>query len=560
MFRASGVGLVVAICAASAAAGVAHGQSTTRASVATNGDEGDYQSSGATATLSSDGQTVAFTSFADDLVANDANGVSDVFVRALDAGTTERVSVDSSGAEANDRSDGAALSADGRFVAFTSRATNLVAGDTNGKVDVFVHDRVTGTTERVSVDSSGAEANDDCFDPAISADGRFVAFDSAASNLVANDGAGFDVFVHDRLTGTTERVSVDSSGNESNGDCTLPAISGDGSVVAFVSTASNLVANDLNGLSDAFVHDRTSGVTERVSVDSSGVEADGRTFHVALSQDGNVAAFDTDSTNLDANDDSNPLNVVVFAHDRTTGVTERVSVGSGGTLTSLDSTLGAVSEDGRFVTFASDGILVSDDSGAFWDVFVHDRLTGITSRASVDSAGAEANGASSLAAVTPDGKSVAFTSDASNLVSNDGNGSGDVFVRARLWIDAAWSNYGAGLAGTNGVPAFTSRAAPLLGTSVTLDLENSSGIATTAVLFIGFDRATLPSVWGGVLLVAPFITDVVALQSSTTSFTGDLPPDESLLGVTVDLQAIEADAGAVRGVSFTPGLELLLGY
>ena len=559
VFRAIGVGLVAALGAA-AGTNMALGQSTVRASVASNGDEGNDASTGGTAALSADGLVVAFTSFADDLVSGDTNATSDVFVRDLVAGTTERVSVDSAGNEADGASGDAALSADGRFVVFTSLATNLVAGDGNGRVDVFVHDRVTGATERVSVDSSGAEADADCLDPVISADGRFVAFDSAATNLVANDGAGVDVFVRDRQAGTTARVSVDSSGAESNGDCTLPSISGDGSLVAFVSTASNLVAGDLNGVQDAFVHDRGSGATERVSVDSSGVEANDRSFHVALSEDGQVAAFDTSATNLDALDDSNPLNVVVFAHDRATGATERVSVGSGGTLTSLDSTLGSVSADGRIVAFASAGILVGDDSGAFWDVFVHDRLTGITSRVSVDSAGAEADGASSLPAITPDGKSVAFSSDAANLVAGDGNGSGDVFVRARLWVDASWTNYGAGFAGSLGVPAFTSRSAPLLGTSVTLDLENSSGSNATAVLFLGFDRNDIPSVWGGDLLLVPVLTNVLALPAGTTSFTGTLPSDEALLGEIVDLQAIESDPGAAKGVSFTQGLELLLGY
>jgi Tol biopolymer transport system component len=560
MSRSIGIEFVAALVAAAALSGGAAGQETTRASVAANGDEGDDWSGGGTASLSGDGRVVAFTSFATNLVAGDSNGTSDVFVRDLGNDATVRVSVDSSGAEANGASDSASLSSDGRFVAFTSRATNLVAGDTNGRIDVFVHDRSTGATERVSVDSSGVEADADCFDAVLSADGRFVAFDSAASNLVAGDTAGVDVFVHDRSTGATERVSVDSSGAESDGDSTLPSISGDGALVAFVSTASNLVASDLNAVADAFVHDRVSGATERVSVDSSGGEANGGTFHVALSQDGLVAGFDTTATNLDAPDDSNPFNVVVFVHDRASGATERVSVGSGGLLTSLDSTLGALSADGRIVAFASAGLLVGDDSGSFWDVFVHDRATGITSRVSVDSALAEANGSSSLAAIATDGRTVSFSSDASDLVAGDGNATGDLFVHARRWVDASWSNYGSGFPGTNGVPAFTSRAAPVLGTSVTLDLENSSGASTTAVLFIGFERNSAPSVWGGELLVAPAITSVIPLPPSTTTFSGDLPSDESLLGVTVDLQTIESDPGAASGVSFTQGLELLLGY
>src|SRR5207245_298074 len=217
--------------------------------------EGNGASTGVA--LSADGRFVAFTSVATNLVAGDANGVSDVFVHDRQAGTTERVSVDSAGSEGNGASTGVALSADGRFVAFTSVATNLVAGDTNGAADVFVHDRQTGTTERGSVDSAGSEGNGASTGVALSADGRFVAFTSAATNLVAGDTNGVtDVFVHDRQTGTTERVSVDSAGIEGNGASAGVALSADGRFVAFTSVATNLVAGDTNGAADVFVHDR----------------------------------------------------------------------------------------------------------------------------------------------------------------------------------------------------------------------------------------------------------------------------------------------------------------
>src|SRR5205823_5466864 len=200
--------------------------------------------------ISADGRFVAFPSEATNLVPGDTNGVTDVFVRDRRTGTTERVSVSSAGAEANGTSFTPAISADGRFVAFSSDATNLVGRDTNGAVDVFVNDRMTGMTERVSVDSTGAQANAasiEQFCPALSGDGRFVAFESDATNLVPGDTNGVaDVFVHDRLTATTERVSVDSAGAQANDKSDFPAISADGSVVAFVSTASNLVPDDTN--------------------------------------------------------------------------------------------------------------------------------------------------------------------------------------------------------------------------------------------------------------------------------------------------------------------------
>src|SRR5436190_1935582 len=182
--------------------------------------------------------------------------------RSAGAQTTERVSVVSGGTEGNNASLGSALSADGRFVAFDSSATDLVAADTNGVSDVFVHDRQTGTTERVSVASDGAEGNAASVGAALSADGRFVAFHSAATNLVADDTNGTtDVFVHDRQTGMTERVSVASDGTQGNNASSYPALSADGRFVAFDGAASDLVAGDSNGATDVFVHDRPTGTT-----------------------------------------------------------------------------------------------------------------------------------------------------------------------------------------------------------------------------------------------------------------------------------------------------------
>ncbi|MDQ3991121.1 MAG: hypothetical protein M3245_02260, partial [Actinomycetota bacterium] len=193
------------------------------------------------------------------LVSGDTNAVSDVFVRDRQEGTTERVSMTTGGAEANAHSWDPSLSADGRHVAFRSTASNLVPADTNGAPDAFVHDRITGATERVSVSSHGAEAgaNADSNIPGLSADGRHVAFQSTASNLVPGDGNGAaDVFVHDRATGITERVSVVSDGAEANASSLMPTISADGRHVAFPSMASNLVPGDANGAADVFVHDQ----------------------------------------------------------------------------------------------------------------------------------------------------------------------------------------------------------------------------------------------------------------------------------------------------------------
>src|SRR5438132_1108786 len=311
-------------------------QTTVRVSVASDGTEGNDVSLGSA--LSADGRFVAFDSAATDLVAGDTNGVSDVFVHDRQTGTTERVSVASDGAQGNGRSGlvtfafPPALSADGRFVAFVSAAANLVASDTNGATDVFVHDRQTGTTERVSVASDGTESNaanvgpslsaDGRFvaAPALSADGRFVAFDSDAANLVAGDTNGAtDVFVHDRQTGTTERVSVASGGSQGNGSNAGPVLSADGRFVAFHGTASNLVGGDTNGTTDVFVHDRQTGTTERMSVASGGTQGNGPSSGAALSADGSLVAFHGTATNLVAGDANGAYDV--FVHDRAVSTT-----------------------------------------------------------------------------------------------------------------------------------------------------------------------------------------------------------------------------------------------
>jgi Tol biopolymer transport system component len=321
-------------------------------------------------------------------------------------------------------------------VAFTSASPDLVPGDTNGVADVFVHDRTTGATERISVGSSGKQGNRDSRLPAISADGRFVAFESGASNLVPGDGNGVvDVFVRDREAGTTERVSVDSAGQEGNGRSDSCAISADGRIVAFQSEASDLVASDTDGTQDIFVRDRQTGTTEAVSSDENGNPAGG-VLAPALSADGRFVAFTSSFSGFVPNDTNGALDV--FVRDRATGGVERASVSSGGEQAGrAGARLPGISADGRRVAFRSGAAnLVPDDTNAAEDVFLHDRFTGRTERVSVDSSGVQAN-ARSLEdglrgpATSADGRYTAFASAATNLVPNDTNGSIDIFVRDR---------------------------------------------------------------------------------------------------------------------------------
>ncbi len=335
------------------------------------------------------GRFVAFESDATNLVPGDTNGERDIFVRDRLLGLTNRISVSSSGAQANGDSNGAALDAKGRFVAFVSSASNLVTGDTNDAKDVFVHDRHLDVTSRVNLSSAGAQANRGSLTAALDAKGRFVAFHSSADNLVAGDTNGLDdVFVHDRLTGETTRVSVSSAGTQANQGCFTPSLDAKGRFVAFSSSADNLVPGDTNGESDVFVHDRKTGETTRVSLSSTGAEGNGDSQLPALDAKGRFVAFQSLASNLVAGDTNGQRDV--FVHDRLTGETTRVSVDGLGAQTNNHSGDPDLDARGRFVAFESSASnLVAGDTNAVSDVFVHDRRTGETRRVSVSNAGDE---------------------------------------------------------------------------------------------------------------------------------------------------------------------------
>ena len=401
--------------------------------VSTDAAGGDGNGDSYSPSLSVDARFLAFHSDASDLVPGDTNGFRDIFVHDRTTGTSERVSLASTGGQADGDSYYPSVSADGRFTVFWSYATNLVPGDTNGLVDVFVHDRQSGATKRVNVSSDGAQANQDSSSFAISGNGRWVAFESFATNLVPGDTNGrSDAFVHDRVSGITERVSVASGGAQADGDSYPTSLSADGRYVAFRSDADDLVSGDMNLVADVFVRDRETGTTERVSVDSTGVESNAFSSSGSLTADGRYVAFDSEASNLVLNDTN--ARVDVFVHDRRTGTTERVSLSSSGAQGNEHSYIPGISADGRFVVmFSLASNLVPADTNGTGDVFLHDRQTGTTERVSVTTSGAQGNGlsAGSPTSVSADGRFVTFHSTASNLVSGDTNGLLDVFVRDR---------------------------------------------------------------------------------------------------------------------------------
>jgi len=409
-------------------------QVTVRESLSSNEVEQNLGS--AYTAISADGRYVAFASMATNLVPGDTNDAIDIFVRDRILGTTERVNVSSSGAQ----SDGSdfffprlSISADGRFVMFTTNATNLVVpADTNGQEDVYLRDRQLGITERMSVDSSEVGGNGRSQEHQSSADGRFVVFRSDASNLVPNDTNGrSDIFVRDRQLGTTTRVSVASGGVQSNSNSQNVAITADGRYVFFTSYADNLVGSDFNGNPDIFVHDRQAGATTRVSMGVSGQEPDASCNLGSISPDGRFVAFQSDATNLVPNDTNNLWDSFVL--DRQTGITERISVSTGGVQAGswfVQYPAPFVSADGRYALFMSDATnLIPNDTNNAWDVFLRDLVLGTTTRVSVGTESVEGNGLSMDPWISPDGRFISFSSAASNFAMDDLNQDFDVFVR-----------------------------------------------------------------------------------------------------------------------------------
>ena len=406
---------------------------TTRASVGSQ--EQQSPNGGIYPSISGSGRYVVFETNSANLVPGDTNAESDVFVRDRKTGKTERVSVRSNGNQANSWSGYASISANGRFVSFTSDASNLVQGDTNNVQDLFVHDRRTRRTTRVSVNSRGRQGNDDSSESDISATGRFVLVSSTATNLVRNDLNGYeDLFVHDRMTGTTRLVSVRSNGAQANaavGNIDPGSISADGRFITFYTEASNLVKDDDNAVADVFVRDRVAGKTTRVSVSSAGDEANASSRDPSISGDGTLVTFTSDATNLVGADGNAERDI--FVHNRNRGTTRRISVSSADVEADGSSGYPSISADGRYVAFdTSAENLIASDTNNYIDVYVRDRKRRTTVRVSLTNAGAEGDSESSYAFISANGRFVAFQSYASNLIGTDTNATTDIYVRGPL--------------------------------------------------------------------------------------------------------------------------------
>jgi Tol biopolymer transport system component len=398
------------------------------------------------------GRFVVFSSESDDLVAADGNGLRDVFLRDRVLGTTVRVSVNiDDGGDASGASDFPCISQSGRFVAFGSAAGDLVENDGNGLDDVFVWDRITDAVIRVSVALDGGDPDGASNHPSLSADGRYVAFRSNATNLVAaGANVNGDIYVYDFDLDEMTKVTVRHDGALTELNSWLPSISADGRHVSFTSGDGDLVPDDVLSPQDVFVCDLDSGTIERVSISTAGTEATGRNGDSAINADGTVVAWWSRATEL-VEGDTNGVDDI-FVRDRPAGTTTRVNLSSAGEQAEgAGSWQVSLSGDGRFVAFCSDAHnLVADDTGLAGGVFSHDRVTGMTRRHSVTSSGEEGWAYSRRPSLTPDGAYVVFESGASNFVPDDSNAAEDVFIAwgpATIFCDgfeggdlAAWSS------------------------------------------------------------------------------------------------------------------------
>jgi Tol biopolymer transport system component len=422
---------LIGIVVMAAVTGTAFAQVIERVSVSSAGVEADGDSfAHLYDAASGDGRFIVFESDATNLVPGDGNGVRDVFLRDRLLGTTSRVSEAAGGGDATGESRYPSISEDGRWIAFTSEAPDLVTGDTNAARDVFVYDRQTGQTTRVSMGWDGSEGNGDSRTPSISADGRYVAFRSGATNIIpgSRDSSKY-IYLRDRQTGANQLVSETWDGAEENGGSWYPHISADGRHVAFISNSTDIVSFDDNAVNDLFIRDLDLEETTMVGVNTDGGAGNDHTGGFGIGADGRFVGFFSDANDLlPPGTDSNAVRDA-FVRDLELEVTERVSVDSSGSEANAASGPALLDATGRYAAFWSDATnLVEGDDNVAADIFGRDRATGTTMLLTFTDTGDQADGNSSNPTLSGDGCFVVFNSTATNLVPDDANAYQDVFI------------------------------------------------------------------------------------------------------------------------------------
>ncbi len=509
--------------------------------------------------VSSDGRWVVFSSFGVELVTPDLGGYSDVFLRDRLTGVTERISEGVGGAQADYHSRPGPVSADGRFVAFWSSASNLAANDTNGVADVFVRDRLSLSNSVASLSSTGAAGNGASSGPAMTPDARYVAFQSTATNLVAAsdlNGTQLDVFLRDRVLGTTVLVSaVPTGGFASVGGAQWPSISADGRFVAFSALDGSFVSGDFNGMSDIFVRDVVAGTTRIASLGAGGQLGNGGSHFPSISADGAVVAFQSSAWNLVVGDTNQIMDI--FVRDLTLATTVRASVGQGGAQAQPNihfqgAYLPSLSADGKRVAFLSlSQNLIPNDTNSGGDVFVHDLAHTTTVCASVNSLGVQANFGCGYPTLSGDGGTVAFSSGANNLTPGDSNAEADVFARrvgaslATVYCTAKTNSLGC-------VPAISFSGYASQSQAVVFQITASQVLnQRSGLLLYGFEAQALPY-QGGLLCVRP-PTVRTPLQNSG----GTMGPSDCSGAYALDLNA-RIQAGLAFGLD--PGARAFAQY
>lgn len=410
-----------------------------RANVAT----GNLQTSnGQRPAVNQDGRYTIFWSDSSIVVGGDTNATGDIFLFDRVSNNTKRVNVGTNGIQANNSTlNTADISDNGDSIVFASNANNLVPNDTNNQTDVFLHNPFNNTTFRVIPDSrNGPQGNAASFNPVISPDGRFVAFRSYATNFL-NAGVDTnnqpDIILFDRIVNPTSQFdrinegTVNGNPSQANAEDAFStfALSNEALYAVFDSVASNMVSGDSNGRYDIFLRNRVSRTTSRVSVGPGGVQGNGNSVRPTISHDGRWVAFESDASNLIAGDSNGKADIFLWDRNNPTTL-ERISVNSNGVQANGHSRTPKINSTGRFVTFWSDATnLVDGDTNNQPDIFVHDRVTGITTRVNITRSEQEANNFSQqFADISSDGSYVAFESGASNFVPNDTNNSNDIFL------------------------------------------------------------------------------------------------------------------------------------
>ena len=381
--------------------------------------------------ISQDGRYVAFSTRINSIVPGDTNGKIDVFVRDRKLGTTVRATLSNAGGQLLQDSIGFSLSENGRYLAFSTIDSTVVSGDTNNNIDSFVRDLQNNTTEIVSVSSAGVQGNNTSSIGDITADGRYVVFSSSASNLVSGDtNAKRDIFVRDRKLNTTSLLSKNSAGNSGNNESSTPSISCDGTYVSFYSAASDLVVGDTNGYYDLFLVDRIN--SNSITNITAGANDHTTSAENQISCNGSTVIFMSTASNLVPNDTNGRYDI--FAYDIWTGVKQRVNVDSSenqsaDSVSPSNTYSGGVDFSGRYVVFegAWNDLVTGDTNGTF-DIFMRDLQEGTTQIVSKRNSTTQSTLASSFPSITLDGREVIFLSTDTGLVAGDTNGLRDIFV------------------------------------------------------------------------------------------------------------------------------------